>query len=82
MTLAAETPAASSVDASFVDTSFVDASFVDTMVLRLAAEYGADREELRRRAEAALASFAGARVRAFVPILVEKRLREAYRRTA
>ncbi|MGY1616943.1 three-helix bundle dimerization domain-containing protein [Geodermatophilus sp. SYSU D00691] len=57
------------------------ATFVDALVLRLAAEYGADRDEVRARAEAALAAFAGARVQAFVPILVEKQLREAYRRT-
>ncbi|MGY1807916.1 three-helix bundle dimerization domain-containing protein [Blastococcus sp. SYSU D00669] len=58
------------------------ATFVDALALRLAAQYGADPDEVRARAESALAAFAGARVQAFVPILVEKKLREAYRRTA
>ncbi|MGY1592445.1 three-helix bundle dimerization domain-containing protein [Geodermatophilus sp. SYSU D00708] len=54
-------------------------SFVDVLVARVAAEYGADPAEVRDRAVAALAAFAGARVQAFVPILVEKRVRETYR---
>jgi hypothetical protein len=54
-------------------------SFVDLLVARIAAEYGADPVEVRGRAMVALAAFAGARVRSFVPILVEKRVRETYR---
>jgi hypothetical protein len=54
-------------------------SFVDALVVRLAAEYGVDRDEVRGSVEAALAAFASAPVRTFIPILVEKRLREAYR---
>jgi hypothetical protein len=54
-------------------------SVVDAVVTRLHAEYGVDRDELRARADAALASFASARVQTFVPILVEKRVRNAYR---
>ncbi|MGY1726384.1 three-helix bundle dimerization domain-containing protein [Geodermatophilus sp. SYSU D01062] len=49
------------------------------LVARLSQEYGADPVEVRARAVAAFAAFAGARVQAFVPILVEKRLRERYR---
>ena len=54
-------------------------SFVDLLVIRITREYGADPAEVRARAAVALAAFAGARVQAFVPILVEKRLRETYR---
>ena len=54
-------------------------SFVDALVARLYDEYGADRDELRAEADAALATFASAPVQAFVPILVEKRVRKAYR---
>jgi Protein of unknown function (DUF3562) len=54
-------------------------SFVDLLVTRIAQEYDADPAEVRVRAAGALAAFAGARVQAFVPILVEKRLRETYR---
>jgi hypothetical protein len=56
-----------------------DGSFVESLVARLHAEYGVDPEVIRGRATDVLATFAGARVRAFVPILVEKRLRELYR---
>ena len=55
------------------------ASFVDSLVGRLHAEYGVDRHEIRRLATEVLRTFATARVQAFVPILVEKRLRETYR---
>jgi hypothetical protein len=60
------------------------AVFVDGLVTRLHEEYGADREDLRAQAVAALAALASARVQAFVPILVEKRVRAACcgRRTA
>lgn len=54
-------------------------SFVDALVARLHDEYGADRDELRTEADAALATFASAPVQAFVPILVEKRVRQACR---
>jgi len=53
--------------------------FVDGLVTRLHEEYGTDRQELRAEAVAALAAFASARVRTFVPILVEKRVRTACR---
>jgi Protein of unknown function (DUF3562) len=56
-----------------------EASFVDLLVARIAHEYGADPAEVRETAAVALAAFAGARVQAFVPILVEKRVRETYR---
>jgi hypothetical protein len=54
-------------------------SVVDALVTRLHAEYGVDRDELRAQADEALADFASARVQTFVPILVEKRVRNAYR---
>ena len=54
-------------------------SFVDLLVTRIAREFGADPAEVREQAAAALAAFDGARVQAFVPILVEKRLRDTFR---
>jgi hypothetical protein len=59
--------------------SLVDPSFLESLVIRFVEFYGADPHEIRRRAEAVLATFAGARVQSFVPILVEKRLRDLYR---
>ena len=56
-----------------------EASFVAPLVARLSREYGADPEEVWGRAVSALAAFDDARVQAFVPILVEKRVRETYR---
>ena len=50
-------------------------SFIDPLVVRLHAEYGVDPQAIRSLAVEVLATFAGARVQAFVPILVEKRLR-------
>lgn len=55
-------------------------SFLDPLVVRLSAQFGLDPRAVHRLALDVLESFAGARVRAFVPILVEKRLREAFRR--
>ena len=55
------------------------AASVDLLATRIAQAYGVDPGEVRDLAVAALAAFAGARVQAFVPILVEKRLRETYR---
>ena len=54
-------------------------TFVDALVARLHAEYGVPRDELRKEADVALLAFASARLRTFVPILVEKRLRTAHR---
>ena len=54
-------------------------SFLDPLVARLSAQYGLDPRAVRSRAVQVLASFAGARVRAFVPVLVEKRLRDTCR---
>ena len=53
--------------------------FVDSVVERLHAEYGVDREQIRSRATEVLARFATAPVQSFVPILVEKALRQTYR---
>jgi hypothetical protein len=58
----------------------VSASFVDGLVARVHAEFGVDPDHIRRVALEVLASFASARVHAFVPILVEKRLRQTFRR--
>ena len=54
-------------------------SFVDLLVTRIAREFGADPAEVREQAAVALAVCDGARVQAFVPILVEKRLRGTFR---
>ena len=54
-------------------------SFVDALVARLHAEYGVDLQAIRSQTAEVLATFAGARVQAFVPILVEERLRETFR---
>ena len=54
-------------------------SFIDPLVGRLSAQHGLDPGAVRSLAVHVLASFAGARVRAFVPILVEKRVRETCR---
>src|SRR3954447_10254532 len=56
-----------------------DGSFLDSLVARLSAQYGVDSRAVRSRAVEVLASFAGARVQAFVPLLVEKRLRDTFR---
>jgi hypothetical protein len=53
--------------------------FVEFLVALLHAEYGIDPQAIRNRATEVLATFAGARIQAFVPSLVEKRLREIYR---
>jgi hypothetical protein len=66
-------------DAAAEGQGLAAAGFVDALVARLHDEYDVDRDELRGEADAALATFASARVRAFVPILVEKRVRIAYR---
>jgi hypothetical protein len=56
-----------------------DASFLGPLVARLSAEYGLDPSAVRSLAVPLLASFAGARVQAFIPILVEKLLRDRCR---
>ena len=55
-------------------------SFVEALVARLHAEFGDDPSTIRWRVETALSTFVGAPVQSFVPILVEKRVRELYRR--
>ena len=54
-------------------------SFLGPLVVRLSMEYDVDPETVRSLGAEALASFAGARVQAFVPILVEKRVRQSLR---
>jgi hypothetical protein len=56
-----------------------EASFVEALVQRVCAEFGAAAEEVRALAHEVLRGFTNARIHAFVPILVEKRLREHYR---
>jgi hypothetical protein len=55
-----------------------DDAVVDLLVDRLHPLLGGNLEQLRARAVEVLAVFAGARVRTFVPILAEKRLRRLY----
>ena len=57
-----------------------DWSFVDRLVERLHTEFGDEPQTIRRQVAAVLARFADARVPAFVPILVEKQLRQIYHR--
>ena len=59
-----------------------DAAFVDALVERMHLEFGLDRDQVRARAIEVLATFAGARVRTYVPILVEKALRQTCRAPA
>ncbi len=54
--------------------------FLAPLVVRLAVEYGVDPDVVEELGATVLESFAGARVQAFVPVLVEKRLRETLRR--
>jgi hypothetical protein len=54
-------------------------SFLDPLVVRPPAEYGVDVPAIRRQGAERRASFAGARVQAFVPMLVEQRLRGTLR---
>jgi hypothetical protein len=49
---------------------------VESLVERLHAQYGTAPDEIRSKAGELLRALDGARVRAFVPILVEKALRE------
>ena len=56
-----------------------DAAFVESLVERLHVEFGVDRDQVRALATEVVAGFAGARVQNFVPILVEKALRQTYR---
>ena len=58
----------------------LNASFIDGLVARVHADFGVDPDHIRRVALEVLGSFASARVHAFVPILVEKRLRQTFRR--
>jgi hypothetical protein len=59
-----------------------DDPFLGPLVARVCVEFAADRTEVMARAVGYLAAYEGARVRSFVPILVEKRLRDSYRRPA
>src|SRR3954454_3894077 len=52
---------------------------VDSLVARLSREFPVDPQVVRDQVEALLATFAAAPVQTFVPVLVAKRLREAYR---
>lgn len=54
-------------------------TFIEPLVARMHADFGIDPGVARRLAVEVLADFAGARVQSFVPILVEKRLREIFR---
>ncbi|MGY1710834.1 three-helix bundle dimerization domain-containing protein [Geodermatophilus sp. SYSU D00758] len=58
------------------------ADFVGPLVERISETYGVPRPEVEARTAELLQRFAGARVQTFVPVLVEKELRAAYRRRA
>ncbi|WP_158579911.1 three-helix bundle dimerization domain-containing protein [Geodermatophilus marinus] len=58
------------------------ADFVGPLVERISEAYGVPRPEVEARAALVVARFAGARVQTFVPVLVEKELRAAYRQRA
>jgi len=62
------------------DPDVADGLVVDAVVERLHREYGGDPLAIRSQVAAALATFADASVKAFVPILVEKQVRQRYRR--
>jgi hypothetical protein len=57
----------------------VDA-FVERIVARICTDYGASPDEVRAHAARLLRGYENARVRSFLPILVEKKLRDTYRR--
>ncbi len=59
--------------------ALAEPSFVEPLVARISDQYGAVADEVRAHALHLLHSYEGARIRSYVPILVEKRLREAYR---
>jgi hypothetical protein len=67
-------------DGSLEPTVPGEASFLGPLVERVHLEFGVERTRIRRLATEVLATFATARVQAFVPILVEKQLRQMYRR--
>jgi hypothetical protein len=53
--------------------------FLDGLVSRVSSDCGADPEVVRQHAADVLAEFAHARIRSFIPILVEKQVRERFR---
>ena len=58
---------------------------VDELLRRMCTQYDVDPDELRRHAIEILREFTDVRIYAFLPVLVEKRLREQlrlWRRTA
>jgi hypothetical protein len=59
-----------------------DPPYLDRLVQSICAEHAAAPAEVRRRASELLRSYANARIQTFVPILVEKQLRQTYPRLA
>lgn len=58
------------------------ASFIDSVVARVCEHSGLPRETVLRHATEIVRQFAHARVQSFVPVLVEKQLRERLRQPA
>jgi hypothetical protein len=56
-----------------------DAAVVEELIRRMSALYHVEPDDLRRRAVQILGEFREIRIRAFLPVLVEKRLREQLR---
>jgi hypothetical protein len=57
----------------------VDANVIDSLVSRLAGQYEVEPAEIRTQAVAAFAQFDGVPLSSFVPVLVEKVLRDRLR---
>lgn len=58
----------------------LDQTMLERLVARMCSRYDVAAADVRRHTEEALAEFDDARLRAFVPVLVEKQLRERLRR--
>jgi hypothetical protein len=56
-----------------------DDAVVEPLVAQLSGRYAVDPDDVRRHVQDILAQFVDARLRAFVPVLVEKQLRERLR---
>jgi hypothetical protein len=54
-------------------------SFLESLVARVSIEFGAEPQVVGRLAAEIVTRFANARVQSFIPVLVEKQLRERLR---
>src|SRR3954467_3706975 len=62
-----------------MQTEVVDPVALERLVMQLCREFEVAAEDVRHLAHAVYAEFADARVRAFIPVLAERKLREALR---